>query len=82
LCGIASELTHRQEAWVLADPRDVGALAQAIEAVLEPLTAVALGERAWAWSQERNWPSVCLAQEAVYREVLQSTQRAKDSSHG
>ena len=81
-CGIASELTHRQEAWVLADPRDVGALAQAIEAVLEPLTAVALGERAWAWSQERNWPSVCLAQEAVYREVLQSTQRAKDSSHG
>ena len=81
-CGVASELTHGQEAWVLADPQDVVALARALEAVLEPRTASALGARAWAWAQERNWASVCLAQEAVYREVLQNTPSAKDRSHG
>ena len=75
-CGISSHLTHGQEAWVLPNPEDVAQLSQAIQALLDPAVGAPMAERAWSWSQAHDWESVCLAQEAVYRAVLESSQRA------
>ena len=69
-CGITGHLTHAQEAWVLDDPTDVPALAQALTLTLEESRGRALATQAHAWAQAHTWQRVCEAQEAVYRAVL------------
>ena len=69
-CGITGHLTHAQEAWVLDDPTDVPALAQALILTLEESRGRGLATQAHAWAQAHTWQRVCEAQEAVYRAVL------------
>ena len=69
-CGISSELTHLQNAWVLQDPLDASALEKAIEKSLESNSHEATSQQAIAWAGTQDWHHLALAQEALYYDVV------------
>jgi UDP-glucose:(heptosyl)LPS alpha-1,3-glucosyltransferase len=71
-CGISSELTHLQNAWVLQDPLDASALEKAIEKSLESNSHEAMSQQAIAWAGTQDWQHLALTQEAVYYDVVRS----------
>ena len=71
-CGISSELTHLQNAWVLQDPLDASALEKAIEKSLESNSHEATSQQAIAWAGTQDWPHLALTQEALYYDVVRS----------
>ena len=71
-CGISSELTHLQNAWVLQDPLDASALEKAIEKSLESNSHEAMSQQAIAWAGTQDWQHLALTQEALYYDVVRS----------
>jgi UDP-glucose:(heptosyl)LPS alpha-1,3-glucosyltransferase len=71
-CGISSELTHLQNAWILQDPLDASALEKAIEKSLESNSYEAMSQQAIAWAGTQDWHHLALAQEALYYDVVRS----------
>jgi len=71
-CGISSELTHLQNAWVLQDPLDAITLEKAIEKSLESNSHEAMSQQAIAWAGTQDWHHLALAQEALYYDVVRS----------
>ena len=69
-CGISSELTHLQNAWILQDPLDASALEKAIEKSLESNIHEAMSQQAIAWAGTQDWQHLALAQEALYYDVV------------
>ena len=69
-CGISSELTHLQNAWILQDPLDTITLEKAIEKSLESNSHEAMSQQAIAWADTQNWHHLALAQEALYYDVV------------
>jgi len=69
-CGIAAELTHLNNAWILQDPLDAMALETAIEKSLESNTHQAMSQQAIAWAGTQDWHHLALAQEALYYDVV------------
>ena len=69
-CGIAAELTHSNNAWILQDPLDAMALETAIEKSLESNTHQAMSQQAIAWAGTQDWHHLALAQEALYYDVV------------
>lgn len=69
-CGIAGELRHREDAWLIDDPQDVPVLAATITALLaDPALREALGRGGRAHVGRYAWPALAQAQEAIYRRV-------------
>jgi UDP-glucose:(heptosyl)LPS alpha-1,3-glucosyltransferase len=55
-CGIASDLTHRNQAWVLSDPQDAAELEQAIRTVLtNAALASTLAANGLAFARAHSW---------------------------
>ena len=71
-CGISSELTHLQIAWILQDPLDASALEKAIEKSFESNSHEAMSQQAIAWAGTQDWPHLALTQEALYYDVVRS----------
>ena len=71
-CGISSELTHLQNAWVLQDPLDASALEKAIVKSFESNSHEAMSQQAIAWAGTQDWQHLALAQEALYYDVVRS----------
>ena len=71
-CGISSELTHLQNAWILQDPLDAIALEKAIEKLFESNSHEAMSQQAIAWAGTQDWQHLALAQEALYYDVVRS----------
>lgn len=69
-CGISSELTHLQNAWILQDPLDASALEKAIEKSLESNSHEAMSQQAIEWAGTQDWHHLELAQEALYYDVV------------
>jgi len=69
-CGIAGELTHLTQAWVLSDPRDSDALAQAMGAVLADATlAQGLVARGLSFAQAHSWAQVGNQHEQLFQRL-------------
>ena len=68
-CGIAAELTHKKNAWILQEPLNSQALENAIEQSLESDTYKALSQQAIAWAGSQDWHELALTQEALYYDV-------------
>lgn len=61
-CGISALLEHRQQAWLLDDPRDAQALAAAMENLRPGTTeATRMAACARAWAQGHGWPAAAKA---------------------
>jgi UDP-glucose:(heptosyl)LPS alpha-1,3-glucosyltransferase len=76
-CGIADFLSHAVNAYVLQDPRDVGALVRALIAVLPPAPAAAtLGVAGQAFARAHLWSAQARQQEALYLRVVAASSRA------
>ena len=70
-CGISGELAHLAQAWILADPHDPAALAQAIGAVMAD-TALARGlvARGLEFAQAHSWAHAGVRHEALFQRLL------------
>ena len=69
-CGIAAELTHGENAYLLQNPNDVPALQDAIEAVLQPLLRQRLSQQALSWAQQHDWSTAAKNLEQLYFQSL------------
>jgi UDP-glucose:(heptosyl)LPS alpha-1,3-glucosyltransferase len=70
-CGIAAELRDGEDALLLADPRDAGALAQALHRVLDDAVLAAhLREEGMAFARRHQWSAIALLQEALYLRLV------------
>jgi glycosyltransferase involved in cell wall biosynthesis len=66
-CGLSAELTHMNDAWLLADPRDANKLAGAIQhLLLDADTRQKLIEHGWSQAQNRGWPAMALAYQKLF----------------
>ena len=70
-CGIAGELAHLVQAWILADPQDSAALAQAIGAVMaDPALAQGMVARGLEFAQAHSWAHTGAQHEALFQRLL------------
>ncbi|MBK7655810.1 MAG: glycosyltransferase family 4 protein [Betaproteobacteria bacterium] len=70
-CGIASMLTDGVDAVILPYPKDHGAIANALNAVLgKALYRKALSEKAFEFASHHTWAAKTKVQEAMYFELL------------
>jgi len=87
-CGIAAQLKHQEEAFILDDPEDVDALIHGIEWVLSAEHYERLSQQGLLWSQTQNWEEKARALEALYSKLSQGASRpqsvnlGKSSVHG
>jgi UDP-glucose:(heptosyl)LPS alpha-1,3-glucosyltransferase len=68
-CGIAAELTHLENAWILEDPLNTQVLEKTIEKSLDPNTYAAICQQAIAWAGAQDWHHLALVQESLYYDV-------------
>lgn len=55
-CGMASDLTHLQQAWVLTDPQNPAELAHAVRTLLQDSAlATAMAARGLAFARDHSW---------------------------
>jgi UDP-glucose:(heptosyl)LPS alpha-1,3-glucosyltransferase len=69
-CGISAELTHLENAWILQDPLDAKALADAIVKSVESPLQDTMAQHALILASKQNWKHIALAQEALYYDVV------------
>lgn len=69
-CGIAAELHDGQEALLLDDPGDAGALAHAVHRALTDTALIAqLREQGQAFARRHLWSEIAQQQEFIYQQV-------------
>jgi UDP-glucose:(heptosyl)LPS alpha-1,3-glucosyltransferase len=69
-CGIAGDLIHRQQAWVLKDPRNPGELAEALRAVLgDAQLASSMVANGRAFAQAHSWEHAAAQHEQIFRAI-------------
>ena len=69
-CGIAGDLTHRQQAWLLKNPRNPGELAEALRAVLgDAQLASSLVAQGLAFAQAHSWEHAAAQHEQLFRAI-------------
>ena len=72
-CGIASMLTDGVDAVILPYPKDHGAIANALNAVLgKGSYRKALSEKAFEFASHHTWVAKANAQEAMYFDLLEA----------
>ncbi len=71
-CGIAGELAHQVQAWILADPHDCAALAQAIGVVMAD-TALAQGmaARGLEFAHAHSWAHTGAQHESLFQRLVE-----------
>ncbi len=75
-CGIASLLSHGDDALLLDDPQDAAKLAGTLQQVLgDEALRQQLGSQARAFAGRYQWPVIARQQEAVYFATLAAEQR-------
>ncbi|WP_341911531.1 glycosyltransferase family 4 protein [Polaromonas sp. YR568] len=75
-CGIASLLSHGDDALLLDDPQDAAKLADTLQQVLgDEALRQQLGSQARAFASRYQWPAIARQQEAVYFATLAAAQR-------
>lgn len=75
-CGIASLLSHGDDALLLDDPQDAAKLADTLRQVLgNEALRQQLGAQARAFASRYQWPAIARQQEAVYFATLAAQQR-------
>jgi UDP-glucose:(heptosyl)LPS alpha-1,3-glucosyltransferase len=69
-CGIAADLVDGQEALLLAEPRDVQALANMLQRLLQNTALAAqLREHGLVFAHGHRWSEIALQQEAIYQRL-------------
>lgn len=69
-CGIAAELRDGQEALLLDDPCDAGALAHAVHRALTDASLIAqLREQGQAFARRHLWSEIAQQQELIYQQL-------------
>jgi UDP-glucose:(heptosyl)LPS alpha-1,3-glucosyltransferase len=69
-CGISAELTHGVNAFLLQDPHDANALAQAVSQLQDsPDLQQRLALNGVAFAAQRTWASVALQHERLYADL-------------
>jgi UDP-glucose:(heptosyl)LPS alpha-1,3-glucosyltransferase len=69
-CGIAGDLTHRQQAWVLDDPRNPDQLVKALRAVLgDAQLASNMVAQGLAFAQAHSWEHAAAQHEQLFRAI-------------
>lgn len=80
-CGLAQYLTHRREAWILEDPHDPHALAQAMKRMgSDDLLRHGIVRNAARVVDEFAWSKVAARYEQLYRDSIRERLRAPDAS--
>lgn len=71
-CGIASDLTHRDNAFLLANPYDASALAQQLSEALamDAATRRQLQAQALQFARQHSWQAAALKYEAIYQHAV------------
>ena len=70
-CGIAGDLTHQVQAWVLPNPHDASALEHAIRSVLgNPVLAQSMAERGMQFAQGHSWELAGKQHERLFQDLL------------
>ncbi len=81
-CGIAADLTHGDNAWLLDDPQSATEIAAAVQRVLDDgALAEALSTQATRFAQAHSWTEAAARQEQVYTELLRKKPRWLVLSH-
>ena len=75
-CGIAADLTHQEQAFIVQDPRDAQMWVQGIEWILEPKHTDQLAQSGLEWSKTQTWQAKARDLEQVYLKVWQGLGQA------
>lgn len=69
-CGISGDLNHRQNAWVLEDPRDSGELGAAVAIVLDDaVLATSMVANGLKFAQAHSWEHAAAQHEELFRAI-------------
>ena len=70
-CGIAGDLTHQAQAWLLPNPHDVSALEHAIRSVLgNPVLAQSMAEKGLQFAHSHSWELAGQLHERLFEDLL------------
>jgi UDP-glucose:(heptosyl)LPS alpha-1,3-glucosyltransferase len=69
-CGIAADLQHGLNAFILADPKDAMALKAAVVELSQPLVHAKYKANSVAFANNCLWPHVAAQYEILYQQVL------------
>jgi len=70
-CGIAGDLTHQAQAWLLPNPHDVSALENAIQSVLgKPELAHSMAEKGLQFAKGHSWELAGQQHERLFEDLL------------
>ena len=69
-CGIAADLQHGLNAFILADPKDAEAMKAAVVEISQPLVHATYKANSVAFANNCLWPHVAAQYEVLYQQVL------------
>ena len=68
-CGISSELTHLQNAWVLENPTETSKLILAVIEIFNSERYANMCRNALEWASGHSWFHLAQSQDALYNKV-------------
>lgn len=71
-CGVASDLTHQKNSFILENPSDASELAELLQGVLSmaPPSLASLKANAFNFAVVHSWHAVALKYDAIYQQVF------------
>ena len=75
-CGLAADLTHQEQAFIVQDPRDAQMWVQGIEWILDPRHTDQLAQSGLEWSKTQTWQAKARDMERVYLKACQGQGQA------